>query len=197
LGKFTELVQSFLDAHLSSSEEKLFGDFLEKLAVFVVEKTYGGGKSAATGIDLEFVDRGIRYLVSVKSGPNWGNSSQYKRLATDFDNAVRVLKQNDSRAKIQPVLGICYGKVKTGHKHGFMKMVGQNFWFLISRDKDLYTKIIEPLGHEARKHNEDFLKKKGALINQFTHSFLNRFCPNGLIDWVKLVQFNSGNLDIR
>jgi hypothetical protein len=71
-----QLMEGLLDAFLSSSEEKLFGDFLEGLAVFIAGKTCGGHKSAATGVDLEFMNDGIHYVVSIKSGPNWGNSSQ-------------------------------------------------------------------------------------------------------------------------
>ncbi len=50
-----ELIDGLLDAFLSSSEEKLFGDFLENLAVFIAEMTCGGHKSTAPGIDLEFI----------------------------------------------------------------------------------------------------------------------------------------------
>ncbi len=72
----SELIQGLLDAFLSSSEEKLFGDFLEGLAIFVAEQTCQGHKSTAPGVDLEFFNQGIHYVVSVKSGTNWGNSSQ-------------------------------------------------------------------------------------------------------------------------
>src|SRR3989344_8825645 len=71
-----ELVVSFLDAQLSSSEEKIFGDFLEELAIFVAGKTFGAVKSSSHGIDIEYTSQGKRFLVSVKSGLNWGNSSQ-------------------------------------------------------------------------------------------------------------------------
>jgi len=59
----SHLIERFLDAFLSSSEEKLFGDFLEGLAVFIAEKTCSGHKSAATGVDLEFINDGIHELV--------------------------------------------------------------------------------------------------------------------------------------
>jgi hypothetical protein len=65
-----KLVQTLLDAHLSSQEEAIFGNFLEGLALFINEKVYGGRKSSAEGIDLEFDKDGIRYIVSIKSGPN-------------------------------------------------------------------------------------------------------------------------------
>jgi hypothetical protein len=64
------LVAMLLDAHLSSQEETIFGEFLEGLAIFVCGQVYGGRKSSAEGIDLEFERDGIHYLVSIKSGPN-------------------------------------------------------------------------------------------------------------------------------
>jgi len=191
-----DLVTDILDAFLSSSEEKLFGDFLEELAVFISRKTFGGKKSSATGIDLEFENQGTIYLVSVKSGPNWGNSSQQKKQEADFQNAVKRLKQSRHTINVLPVLGICYGKVKTSHLRGYLKVVGQNFWYLISEDENLYTDIIEPLGHRAKQHNTNFLKQKSKIVNLFTQEFLADFCDQGVINWKKLVEFNSGNLDL-
>ena len=52
------LVRVLLDAHLSSQEETLFGDFLEGLGIYINARTFGGKKSSAEGIDLEF-DRGL------------------------------------------------------------------------------------------------------------------------------------------
>ncbi|HEW79834.1 MAG TPA: cytosolic protein [Phycisphaerales bacterium] len=192
-----DLVTSILDAFLSSSEEKLFGDFLEELAIFISSKTCNGRKSAATGIDLEFVSKGTHYLVSVKSGPNWGNSSQQEKQERDFQIAVKVLKQSNRMLNVQPVLGICYGKVKTSYLRGYLKVVGQNFWYLISEDENLYTDIIEPLGYRAKQHNAKFMKQKSKIINLFTQEFLADFCDDGLINWKKLVEFNSGNLDLK
>lgn len=194
----SELIQSLLEAFLSSSEEKHFGDFLEALAVFVAGQTCGGHKSTAQGIDLEFINDGTHYVVSVKSGPNWGNSSQHKKLAQDLRDAVIRVRQSRVAARVEPVLGICYGKTRTGYmKAGYLKVVGQNFWYLISQNKDLYTDIVEPIGHRAREHNEAFQREKVRIINRFTGQFINRFCnPTGAIDWVKLVEFNSGNFDL-
>jgi len=191
------LVRNILDAFLSSSEEKLFGDFLEELVIFISSKTCNGRKSPATGIDLEFVNKGTHYLVSVKSGPNWGNSAQQKKQETDFQNAVKVLRQSKHTANVLPVLGICYGKVKTSHLRGYLKVVGQNFWYLISDDENLYTDIIEPLGYRAKQHNAKFMKRKSKIINLFTQEFLADFCDDGVINWKKLVEFNSGNLDLK
>jgi len=192
-----DLVKNILDAYLSSSEEKLFGDFLEELAVFISSKTCNGRKSSSTGIDLEFNKKGARYLVSVKSGPSWGNSSQQRKQEQDFQTAVKVLKQSKRISDVRPVLGICYGKVKTSHVRGYLKVVGQNFWYLISEDENLYTDIIEPLGYRAKQHNTKFIRQKGKIINLFTQEFMQEFCDDGVINWKKLVEFNSGNLDLK
>lgn len=192
-----ELIEGLLDAFLSSSEEKLFGDFLENLAIYVAEQTCSGHKSTAPGIDLEFFNNGIHYIVSVKSGPNWGNSSQQRRLEQDLRDAVARVKQSQRGLNVQPVLGICYGKTKTSYIRGYLKVVGQNFWYLISENKDLYTDIVEPIGYQAKEYNEAFATKKVRVINLLTKEFLNEFCNElGAIDWPKLVEFNSGNYDL-
>jgi len=75
-----QIIRGIVDAHISSSEEGIFGDWLEGLAIFINGKVYGGDKSSADGIDLEFVNDDIHYLVSIKSGPNWGNKSQKDKM---------------------------------------------------------------------------------------------------------------------
>jgi len=192
-----DLITGLMDAHLSSSEEKLFGDFLESLAIFIAERTCNGHKSAAQGIDLEFINNNIHHIVSIKSGPNWGNSSQQKRLEQDLRTASMRIMQSNKGINVRPVLGICYGKTKTRHLRGYVKIVGQNFWYLISENENLYIDIIEPIGHRAKEHNESFISEKYKVINRFTKSFIDEFClVDGGINWVKLIQYNSGNFDL-
>lgn len=193
-----ELIQSLLEAFLSSSEEKHFGEFFEELAIFIAGKTCDGHKSAAQGVDLEFINKGTHHVVAIKSGPNWGNSAQHSKLAQDLRNAVIRIQQSRSALKVQSVLGICYGKTRTSYnKAGYLKVVGQNFWYLISENENLYTDIIEPVGYRAKEHNETFCTERDRLINRFTKQFIERFCDDsGAIDWVRLVEFNSGNYDL-
>jgi len=196
--KASELIEGTLDAFLSSSEEKLFGDFLEDLAVFVAGKTINGHKSTARGMDLEFEKDGIYHVVSIKSGPNWGNSSQHKRLATDFALAERILRQSRHVNVVQKVLGICYGKTRTASTNdGYIKVVGQNFWTLISNDPNLYIDIIEPIGYKAREHNESYHQERGKISNRLTRDFIEQFCDEtGSINWPKVLKANSGNYDL-
>ncbi|GAI19912.1 unnamed protein product, partial [marine sediment metagenome] len=79
-----KIIRGLVDAHISSNEETIFGDWLEGLAIYINKKVYGGWKSGVTGIDLEFNKDGIRYIVNIKSGPNWGNSSQITKMISDF-----------------------------------------------------------------------------------------------------------------
>ena len=174
------------------------GDFLEGLAVFIAEQTSGGHKSTAPDVDLEFLNNRVHYVVSVKSGPNWGNSSQQNQLEQDLKNAVRRLRQSHGRLNVQPVLGICYGKTRTTHmRRGYMKVVGQNFWYFVSENKNLYTDIVEPIGHQAKENNERFAREKGKLANRLTKVFIEDYCDeSGAIDWLKLVQSSCGNYDL-
>jgi hypothetical protein len=192
-----KLIQSLLQAYLSSSEEELFGDFLEELAIFVAGKTLHGRKSPGTGIDLEFTKGGVVYLLSIKSGVNWGNSSQYSALRDRFKKAVQVLKQSKSVKSVQPVLASCYGKRKTVNNGEYLRICGQEFWRFISGNPNLYTEIIEPLGHQAKQHNQRYDEELAMVINKFTSEFSSQFCRDGRIDWNELVQFNSGNLQSR
>jgi hypothetical protein len=73
----SDLVRGLLDARLSSSEEGSFGGFMGELAIFVASETGDGKKSTAEGLDIELRRDGVRYLIAVKSGKNWGNSTQH------------------------------------------------------------------------------------------------------------------------
>ena len=194
----SEMVDSLLTAFLSSSEEQMFGTFLEGLAVFVAQMTSQGHKSTAPGVDLEFFNNGIHYIVSVKSGPNWGNSAQHNELEQNLRTAVMRIKQSRSELNVQPVLGICYGRTRTAHmRRGYLKVVGQNFWYLVSGNRDLYTDIIRPVGHRTKEHNEIFLLEKTHAMNRLIKDFIDSFCDqSGAINWLKLVRFNSGNYDL-
>ena len=187
-----DLVKTILDAHLSSQEETIFGDFLEGLARFICEKVHDGKKSSAEGIDLEFKKDKTTYIVSIKSGPNWGNSRQVKKLKEDFKKTKTILRTNNPNFHVVAINGCCYGKNKRPDKGDYFKFCGQQFWEFISSNENLYTEIIEPLGHKASERNEEFVVAYEQIINKFTLDFMNEFCIDGKVDWNKLVKFNSG-----
>ncbi|MCU0425057.1 MAG: cytosolic protein [Candidatus Kapabacteria bacterium] len=189
-----DLVQGIVDAYLQSQEETLFGTFIEGVAIFVCQQVYGGKKSTTLeGIDLEFEKDGAIWIVEVKSGPNWANSSQIKKMRQNFVSAKRQLRQHNPNTPIIAVNGCCYGKDNKPYKkqHDYFKYCGQEFWQLISGRATLFTDIIEPLAYHAKEKNEQFLKMYAKVINTFTLAFAQEFCQDGEIDWEKLVVFNS------
>lgn len=193
----SNLIKSITDAHISSTEEAIFGDWLEGLAIFINNKVYNGQKPAIRGIDLEFVKDNVRYIVNIKSGPKWHNKSQRDKMLNEFSDAKRTLATSDSKLQVVAVNGCCYGRDNKPQKFpakgtDYLKLCGQRFWEFISGDSELFTKIIEPLGHLAKERNDDFLQSYAQMVNKFTMQFGETFFKeNHSIDWDKLVRFNS------
>lgn len=156
---------------------------------------HGGKKSELTGIDLEFIKDDVIYIVEVKAGWNWGNSSQIKQLKINFKNAKKILEEQTGK-KVIAVNGCCFGKKKNKNpeKDGYYKICGQDFWELISGNENFYIDVIQPIGHKAKQKNEEFLEAYSTVLNKFTLEFAQRFCIDGKIDWKKLLEFNSGKI---
>lgn len=188
-----EIIKEIVSAYISSSEETMFGDWLEGLAIYINQQVYSGWKSGITGIDLEFDNRGKRYIVAIKSGPNWGNSSQITKMISDFKSAQKTLRTSNSKIDIVCINGCCYGKENNHDKGTYFKYCGQTFWEFIGGNKNIYTDIIEPLGHKAKQKNEFYLEKYAQMINKFTKEFIELFFDkHGKINWKELVKYNSG-----
>ncbi len=191
------LVRGILDAFLQSQEETLFGDFIEGAAVHVCQQVYGGVKpsqAAMEGIDLVFQKGGKLYVVEIKSGPNWGNSSQIKRMLDNFVRAKAILAPRYPDLDIVAVNGCSYGNPPRfiQRSGAYMKVCGQDFWQFISGSETLYTEIIEPLGHQAKQRSEAFAEEYTNLVNRFTRQFLEHYClPSGAINWTLLVEHVS------
>lgn len=186
-----DLIKGFLDAFLQSQEETLFGGFIEGLAIFVCDKVYGAKKSELTGIDLEFEKDEVIYIVEIKAGWNWGNSSQIRQLNINFASAKKFMRTKTGK-KVVAVNGCCFGKDNKPDKGGYLKLCGKQFWELISGDEKLYIDIVEPIGYKAREKNEEFAENYAQIINKLTLEFSQKFCDDGKINWEKLVEYNSG-----
>jgi hypothetical protein len=190
-----DFIRAALDATVSSGEETVFGNFMEKVAIHVCAQTLGGRKSAVKGIDLEFERGRTKYLVSITSGPNWGNAGQIENLVERFREAVETLRASGGsrELKIECVEGCCYGTDDTPDKGTHLQLCGQRFWELLSGGSEsLYRDLIEPIGHRARERNDELQAMYAAKLNTFTAAFVKRFCDDGVIDWDRLVAYNSG-----
>jgi hypothetical protein len=187
-----KIVKNILDAHLSSNEETLFGNWLEGLAIFINEKVYSGRKSGINGIDLEFDNDGIRYIVAIKSGPNWGNSSQIKKMILDFKTAKVTLRTSNSKLNVVAVNGCCYGINNKPDKGDYYKYCGQEFWEFISGNSELYLKIIEYISYKSEEYIKLFDDKYPVILEKFINEFKASYCDDDKVDWDKIVKLNSG-----
>ena len=164
------------------------------MAIHVCETQYGGQKSAAQGIDLEFNRDEVKYLVSIKSGPNWGNSAQIGKLVDHFKTAKKILGTNAGKQHVVAINGCCYGYDSNPDKSDYLKLCGQDFWSLISGHDSMYVDLIEPIELEGPERTEKFEEEYAKVINKFTREFSNEYCDNdGQIQWEKLIKFNSGS----
>lgn len=193
-----EFVKSALDAFLSSQEETMFGDLLERFAIFVSGHLHGGFKSSLPSVDLEFQRDNVYYIVGIKSGIAWGNSDQVNRMRDNFKAAKLKLRQNPQNPKeIVAVNGCIYGKDYSPLKNSadpdktYYKYAGQHFWEFISGDSDLYKEIIKPIDDQSKQKSEAFKKAYNGKINEMTKDFVEKFITDNQIDWTKMIEFVS------
>ncbi len=203
-----QLVYGIMDAFLSSQEETLFGDFLEGVAIFVACREFDAYKPSPDefrGLDLLLHKGNKTYVVEIKSGPNWGNSSQVQRMLLHFKEATEVLQRQYPDQDIVAVNGCMYGKDRSPLKIGklkatgrsdeivqYWKFCGQDFWYFISNSKDLYTEIIQPLGYRSKQRNGEFLEAYDNFINNLVYEFLTKYRnQDGSVAWERLTEFVS------
>ncbi len=188
------VVGSIASAFMSSAEETMFGDWLEGLAIFVAQEVFNGRKSNAEGIDLEMDKEGIHYVVSIKSGPNWSNSSSLNKLKQNFLKAQRIYHTSGNKIKCEAIEGCCYGIDNNPDKTTHTKLCGKRFWYFISGSETLYTDIIEPMGADAHIKNETYKKEYDRMITKFAKEFGEKYCDeDGNIKWEEIVRLNSGS----
>lgn len=193
----SDLAHDILQAFLSSSEEERFGRLLEEVAFFVAQQVYGARKSAVEGIDVELDKDGVHYFVQIKSGVNWGNSSQKKQLSQDFQRAIQSYQHSHPSAKVACVQGSCYGKQTAKSRAAseprvYTVLAGQAFWTFLSGDPNLYIEIIEPMGAQARTFSLELEVRRKALEVEFTREIVEQFAhADGTLDWHKLLVFVS------
>ena len=112
----SDFIRSMLDEYLSQSQNYIFNELLKGLAIFICQKVYKGRQSSTTGIDLEFDKEGIRYIVSIKSGPSWGNSQAVYKMISNFNSARKILRTSNSKINVVAINGCCYGRDNKPYK---------------------------------------------------------------------------------
>jgi hypothetical protein len=218
LERSQDLIESIVDAYLSSQEETMFGNLLEGFAVYVSHTLCAGFKpEKMPGVDLQFERDGKLYIVGIKSGTSWGNADQINAMKNNFKIAKEKFREAGVTKEIVAVNGCIYGRDSHPLKDKlvvrvkgrppevrdeeqdkvYYKYAGQDFWHFISGDDDLYREIIKPIDEEARQKDEVFQRAYNAKVNEMTTDFNNNFLTNNLIDWGRLVDYVSKRREPR
>lgn len=190
----SEIVESVLNAYISSSEETIFGNcFFEPIAI----AASGGNKALAEGIDIMIHDKDTNTITAyaVKSGTAVFNADSKKRQEQNFAAANKLAQQ--AKARFEAIIGYGYGK-KKGSIRGipkiYQEIAGKDFWARLTGDDNFYIKLISFMGNLPEnyiiKFKESYVKASNRLLKEFTSQFCN---DDGTIDWNTLVEFNSGN----
>lgn len=185
----SEYIKNALDSYIHHSDETLFGEWVEKLAIHINHLVYGGIKSKLPEVDLEFTDpiNNIDYYVSIKSGPYWANSSHTKKMVETFNELNRVHSTNIKLF----VNGCIYGHELTPDKGTHLKYCGEQFWRLISNDYDnLYVTILDIINSESYQKDIYFNSQYNLIYNKLLSEFIFKF--GDVIDPAKLMEFISG-----
>ena len=184
-----ELADTIISAYISSSEETMFGTVMGKIAAVVCKYGKGGWSSGIAKIDLEYDEDGQRKIVQVKSGPNWGNSSQHGALRAAFTKATQTLRQSD--LLVVCIEGISYGKTERRDLGTHIRYTGDAFWEEISGHPRTAENVMEVIGTHAGNGLLD--------VRAETHSnmvdYLNEteIAVSDEIDWDRLLSTVMGN----
>ncbi len=190
----SEIVKELLQAYMSSSDEGIFGHvFFEPIA-----KAVGGGVAATdVGMDVVIETPEAYTVVQVKSGPNWGNADQKRKLKENFENARAMFISRKIKKQFRALLGQCYGRATSepSDKRLYAVRSGQSFWEEITGDPEFYLKLIRLMKDYPTRHRPDYQVAWSNAVNRFTREFLENFSTSeGSLDWEKIVQLNSGKI---
>lgn len=188
------MINRLLTAHLSSSDEGIFGEeFFEPICKAVSQMHI----AAAKGSDFVLESEDVFQAISLKSGPNAFNSSQVAKQNQQFEEMERSLRATlrSMRKAFIPIMGCGYGRVNSPPTKArkYHKIAGQAFWESITGDPDFYLKLVRLMRDDPDNHRPIFNQAWDRAVNRFVRQFAEMFCDDaGTVLWEKLVIFNSG-----
>lgn len=178
-----ELAQELLRAHISSSSETIFGnEVFEPLA-----KAFSRSIFTSAGGDFVREVGGKHQVISLKSGPKWGNDAQWKNQKHEFNKAEKGVRTHRSALQFQPIMGYCYGRLASPRNgRGCWQLSGQAFWGFLTGDMDFHSKLMAAVGAAA---SEAVAFAAEPLVAEMRRKFTGR---DGLLNWDKILRLNSG-----
>lgn len=145
-----------------------------------------------TGIDLEGKIQDNYSILSLKSGPAWGNQDQRIKQAENLTKRKKELVLGGEK-RVIAISGVCYaygeGTLKPVVKDGYdyLIMEGKPLWKYLSADADMYCRLLgvfKKLGatRKSPEQSESFKKKRDELW----HEFQDNHTKDGEIVWESL-----------
>ncbi|MGH9728231.1 MAG: PmeII family type II restriction endonuclease [Candidatus Acidiferrales bacterium] len=190
-----EMVERLLSAHISSSDETIFGGvFFEPICMALC-----GGRVAGTrGADFVIETDTAYEVIALKSGPNIFNSDQTSKQNQRFDEILRSLRATlrPFAKQFVPIMGCGYGRSNRPNPtevRRYFKLAGQAFWQKVTNSADFHLELIRLMKDDPDRHSVEFQAAWDRALKRFAKQFSDTFCDSdGNILWEKLVQFNSG-----
>ncbi|MCX7883618.1 MAG: PmeII family type II restriction endonuclease [Caloramator sp.] len=192
-----DFVESILIDCQTSSDETIFGDFFEEIAIEIAKLSNNARKSSADSIDLEIWsedEKNVR-LYAIKSGTKVFNAQSRERQRQAFIEAQKRLKG----IAVTPIVGYSYGRKNPTdyNKDNFIEEAGEVFWTDITGNNKFYLELIELVGDVADSHKIIFKNEWDKCINRQLIKFIKIFGKeDGGIDWQSIVKYSSSkNVD--
>lgn len=158
-GTIESLLRSQIEAKLSSSRETHYGNLLQEIITCIdaVANNVPLAEMNREGMDFEKIIvkklATLELSIAMKSGAKWANSQSANGQAIDFKKG---------NASAYSVMGIATGKTISKPDYADLKVSGQIFWTMMSRDSQMYLRIMKFLAHGAG----DFEVRHRAAVDQ-------------------------------
>ncbi len=187
-------------ASVAKSIETTFGKFLENISIEAAKRYYGdeNAKTSTNGIDLDIVRGAYRLLISIKSSVSWGNGQSTPQQGKEFKKAIQTIRQNDKKHKIVSIMGICCGNRKTTGRadHADLIISGQNYWHLVSGEKDLYKEIMDILCFGTKEFYERYKICLSQTLTRLMSDFSTKYCFNRDVNvWEDIIKDSCGAVE--
>lgn len=191
-----QFIESILSDNQTSSDETIFGDFFEDVAINVARLSNENVmKSSADSIDMEIWNDEMNNvkLYAIKSGTKVFNAQSKRRQNQAFQEAQKRLKN----IAITPIVGYSYGRKNAtkNNQNNFQEVAGEEFWTSITGDKYFYLKLVDFIGQAAEEHKIIFNSEWDKSINKQFRKFIEVFGEeDGSINWKDIVKHSSSKL---
>jgi len=187
LVRVEDFVDDMMYTRLRTSRDTIMGNELEEFVWLFIKERFNGNKvEKKWGIDFEFIYNDILYLLQLKSGPNWANSDQKKKLKDNFNSRKFYHRKNGYKGRIKCILGIMANDPKKRNKSNstYTCLAGQDFFTFLSGDETLFLELPNYLNEKVVDYS--------YCINVIRRRMIDYFGPwysvNGMLDYSKLMR---------